>query len=363
MGTRLEFDNSAGKFPWITNSAVPYFVWFYGTKVDSSLDRGAVYNVTESDINHISVIPRTGGDLVALTGDGEDMMVMTDLQTAYYTMLHPYPPVAGEAAHGAYMVSATLGVNALDLTIAEGNGDSMLIHTSRDVLVSGNVFLGARMGAVWVGDLCDNVVVRNNYVDGGNGSRVLSVEKSSRNVVIADNTFINGGRGSWINRPRGILISNNVFVANNGKNTPDPYVGRRSWQNGGYDNYEPMYFTTHNLLPYANEPWGPITIVSNVMDTGSDLVPSNMIHIHDGARDVHIAGNEFKGFPRYFIFNSSVENVTFGYNSGILSTNWGHFDEVVAVATSSIRVPHELADNSYFLTSIPAVTPGNPEST
>ncbi len=43
---------------------------------------------------------------------------------------------------------------------------------------------------------------------------MVSVEKSTENITIVGNIFRNGGRGSWINQPKNIIIANNIFENN-----------------------------------------------------------------------------------------------------------------------------------------------------
>ena len=88
-------------------------------------------------------------------------------------------------------------------------------------------------------------LITNNVVDGTNGSRVVSIEKSCQDVVVRGNTFRNGGRGSWINQPRNLTMEDNVFEHNTTKCESDPKRGRRSFLTGGYEEYAEMYFTTY----------------------------------------------------------------------------------------------------------------------
>ena len=71
--------------------------------------------------------------------------------------------------------------------------------------------------------------ISGNTVDGTNGSRVMSVEKSCADVTITGNTFRNGGRGSWINQPTNFVLSGNVFQNNTTKCERDPKRGRKTF--------------------------------------------------------------------------------------------------------------------------------------
>ena len=105
----------------------------------------------------------------------------------------------------------------------------MHIQKCRDVVFANNHILGSRMGAFFLAEYCTNATVTGNTVDGTNGSRVMSVEKSCADVTITGNTFRGGGRGSWINQPTNFVLADNVFVNNTTKCERDPKRGRRSF--------------------------------------------------------------------------------------------------------------------------------------
>ena len=106
----------------------------------------------------------------------------------------------------------------------------MHIQRSQDIVFSNNHILGSRMGAFFLAEFCKNATITANIVDGGNGSRVISVEKSTEDVTMVGNTFRNGGRGAWINQPRNLIIQGNIFINNTTKNDPDPRLGRIAYR-------------------------------------------------------------------------------------------------------------------------------------
>jgi hypothetical protein len=103
-------------------------------------------------------------------------------------------------------------------------------------------------------------------VDGTNGSRVISVEKSCEDVTITGNTFRNGGRGAWINQPRNFVMTGNIFVNNTTKNEHDPHRGRRSYITGEYDQKPELYFTLYE----HDGSYGPVIVRDNIFVLGPE---------------------------------------------------------------------------------------------
>jgi hypothetical protein len=341
-GTRIEFDNSTARIAIAPDAGLSRAVCFYGESVDSALTRGRAYYPAESDATHIAVSLTPGSTPIALNGDGRDMRMMYDLQRAFYEMFFPY----GGRPNATFQIDGAVGVDVSDCVLENSNSDAMMIRQSKGVTFRRNEIRGARMGALFIGDLSENVLVEDNFIDDGNGSRLISIDRSCKDVVVRRNRFLNGGRGCWIDQPRGIVIASNVFSNLTLKNTADPYLGRRSPGNGGYERWDPMYFTVHNMPPYGGQPWGPVTIVSNVIDAGTGPLPAQAIRLEANARDVLIANNDFRGSCTCFALASSIERVTFGPNAGILTANSGRYTNVVSATTSSLSIPHGLADTT-----------------
>jgi hypothetical protein len=86
-------------------------------------------------------------------------------------------------------------------------GDTMHIQKSHSIVFANNHITGSRVGAFFLAEYCKDATITGNTVDGTNGSRVVSVEKSCEDVTIVGNTFRNGGRGSWINQPRNFVLA------------------------------------------------------------------------------------------------------------------------------------------------------------
>jgi nitrous oxidase accessory protein NosD len=168
-------------------------------------------------------------------------------------------------------------------------GDTMHIQKSRGVVFAGNHITGSRMGAFFLAEFCRDAVVTGNTVDGSNGSRVISVEKSCEDVTIVGNTFRNGGRGSWINQPRNFVLADNIFVNNTTKCEPDPRRGRRTFVTGGYERYAELYFTTHE----PGGRYGNVTVRGNIFTSGPHA--THAITFAPGGDTLVVTDNIFRG--------------------------------------------------------------------
>ena len=169
-------------------------------------------------------------------------------------------------------------------------GDAMHIAVSHHVVFSGNQVTGARMGAFFIAHFCKDVAITGNTVDGTNGSRVMSVEKSTEDITIVGNTFRNGGRGSWINQPKNIIIANNIFCENTLKCTPEIGKGRHTYhKKDGFEKYPELYFTTYE--PRAE--YGPVILRDNIFTLSPHA--SLAVAFRNGGRNIVFEGNIFQG--------------------------------------------------------------------
>jgi nitrous oxidase accessory protein NosD len=189
-------------------------------------------------------------------------------------------------------------------------GDTMHIQKSRDIAFTGNHITGSRMGAFFLAEFCRNAVITGNTVDGTNGSRVMSVEKSCEDVTIVGNTFRNGGRGSWINQPRNFVLADNVFVNNTTKCEHDPRRGRRSFLTGDYEQYAEVYFTTHE----PGGRYGNVTVRGNIFSSGDNA--SHAITFAPGGDTLLVSENIFQGKVRTIGPATGCTNVTIRGNVG-----------------------------------------------
>ena len=172
-------------------------------------------------------------------------------------------------------------------------GDAMHIAESHHVVFSGNQVTGARMGAFFIAHFCKDVAITGNTVDGTNGSRVMSVEKSTEDITITGNTFRNGGRGSWINQPKNIIIANNIFCENTLKCEPVLGKGRMTYHSkDGFEKYPEIYFTTYE--PRAE--YGPVILRDNIFTLSPHA--SLAVAFRNGGRGIVFENNIFRGAKR-----------------------------------------------------------------
>jgi hypothetical protein len=167
------------------------------------------------------------------------------------------------------------------------------------------------MGAFFIAQFCKDVTVTGNTVLGGNGSRVLSVEKSTENITIVGNTFKGGGRGVWINQPYNFIMSENVFIDNTRKCTPDPKIGRLTPNSGSYEYYPEIYFTTWQ----KGASYGPVIMRSNIIETSPYC--SAALAFNDGGKEIIFEGNVLRGGSRDIYVGKNCEKPYMANNIGV----------------------------------------------
>jgi hypothetical protein len=215
-------------------------VCFFGDALPSNLVRGRQYFVVESALEFIRVAEQPGGAAIRFASDGgPNAKLIADLFQAHPAL---HAPAGCGPGKGAFDLVGCEQVVVRGCRLS-ALGDTMHIQKSRDILFTDNVITGSRMGAFFLAEFCRDARIVNNRVDGTNGSRVMSIEKSAENVTVTGNTFVNGGRGSWINQPRKLVLEGNVFTNNTTKCERNPHRGRRSFVTGDYEQYAEMYFT------------------------------------------------------------------------------------------------------------------------
>ena len=190
-------------------------------------------------------------------------------------------------------------------------GDTMHIQKSRGIVFSGNHITGSRMGAFFLAEYCQNATIVGNTIDGTNGSRVMSVEKSCEDVTITGNTFRNGGRGSWINQPRNFVMTGNVFIDNTTKNEHDPRRGRRTFVTGGYETNPELYFTVYE----PDGSYGPVIVRDNVFDIGATC-GTPAVTFAPGGKQLLFKDNVFRGRRAVIQADPSCAEVDIRDNAG-----------------------------------------------
>jgi hypothetical protein len=280
---------------------------FYDDDLPSNIVRGRQYFIVESDREFIRIADKPGGTPIRFASDSRpNLKLMYPLFHAHLALYAPKGSGPGKGALDLVGCEAVI-VRGCRLSAL---GDTMHIQKSQDIVFSGNHITGSRMGAFFLAEFCRNAVVTGNTVDGTNGSRVISVEKSCEDVTIVGNTFRNGGRGSWINQPRNFVLADNVFVNNTTKCERDPHRGRRSFVTGDYEEYAELYFTTHE----PDGRYGNVTVRGNIFTSGDNA--SHAITFAPGGDTLLLTDNIFQGKVRNIAPATGCTNVTIRGNVG-----------------------------------------------
>jgi hypothetical protein len=281
-------------------------VCFFNDALPSNLVRGRQYYVVESAPAFIRIAENAGGEPIRFASSaGPQTKIITDLFSAYLALYSPYGSGPGKGAIDLVGCENVV-VRGCRLSAL---GDTMHIQKSQRITFANNHITGSRMGAFFLAEYCKNATVTGNTVDGTNGSRVISVEKSCENVVITGNTFRNGGRGSWINQPRNFVLADNIFENNTTKSELDPRRGRRSFLTGEYETKAELYFTTHE----PGGRYGNVTVRGNIFTSGPNA--AHAITFAPGGDTILVAENIFSGPVRDVPPAVGCENVTIRGNS------------------------------------------------
>ena len=283
-------------------------VCFFGDVLPTNIVRGKQYFVIKSTPQFIRIAEKPGGAAIRFAGSaGPQARLISDLFLAHLAL---FAPTGSGPGKGALDLVACSNVVVRGCTLS-ALGDTMHIQKSCDILFANNRITGSRMGAFFLAEYCKNAVIVSNTVNGSNGSRVMSIEKSAENVTIMANTFCNGGRGSWINQPRKLLMQGNIFSNNTTKCEHDPQRGRRSFVTGDYERYAEMYFTTYE----TGGRYGEVILRGNTFTTGPEA--SHAITFAPGGDTLLVERNTFMGHARSIPAATGCTNVTLRDNVGI----------------------------------------------
>ncbi len=260
-------------------------ICFYNDKLPSNIIKGKRYYVTEASARYIEISENeTGEKLVFNDSGGPNVKIINNVRKLFYQ----FAPINAGLGKGCIDLVGCMNTQIIGCRIS-ALGDAMHIQKSYNNVFANNHILGARMGAFFIADHCKNSTVVGNTVDGTNGSRTVSIERSNENVTVTGNIFRNGGRGSWINQPKNIIIQNNVFVNNTTKGAHDPKTGRRDFKTGGWQSFPEIYFTTYQ----KGAEYGPVILKDNIFTTGPNA--AGVIQFEKNGKDVSVTGNIFKG--------------------------------------------------------------------
>jgi hypothetical protein len=307
-GDRVYFNNRVQPLPVAMTGSPKDALVFFGDALPKNVVRGKQYFVVESENGYIKVAETPGGEAIVFDGDfGPKAKLIHDHFRAFLAL---YAPLGSGPGKGAIDLVACKDVRVSGCKLS-ARGDAMHIQKCRNIVFTGNQILGSRMGAFFLAEYCQNATVTGNTVDGTNGSRVMSVEKSCADVTVTANTFRNGGRGSWINQPKNFILSNNVFVNNTTKCERDTKRGRKTFITGDYESYAELYFTLHQ----PEGKYGSVAVTGNVFATGPECGPA--ITFAPNGTSIIVRDNVMIGNGRRVVVDPKCNDVIIRDNIGV----------------------------------------------
>ena len=283
-GDLVKFDNTNRPLAVSLTDEPKEAITFLGAALPKNIVRGLQYFVVESTPTHIKIAEKPGEAPISFEGDGSGQ-VAHNIQATY---LAAYAPTGSGPGKGAFDIVGARDVRVTGCQLS-AIGDTMHIQRCRNIVFANNHILGSRMGAFFLAEFCQNATITGNLVDGTNGSRVISVEKSCTDVTMTGNTFRNGGRGAWINQPVNFIMTGNVFINNTTKNEPDMRRGRIAFQTAQPGQFPELYFTLYE--PGAT--YGPIIIEDNIFQLGEHC-PEEAVTFAPNGHDLVFTGNTFQ---------------------------------------------------------------------
>jgi len=305
---RILLDNTLKPVAVSPDAEPTHALSFLGAGLPENLIRGKQYFVVEAAPDFIRIAESPGGEAIRFEGaGGEGLSLVHNLQASFWAL---YAPVGAGPGKGAFDITGAKDVRVIGCRLS-ALGDTMHIQRCRNIVFANNHIIGSRMGAFFLAEFCQNSAITGNLVDGTNGSRVISVEKSCEDVTITGNTFRNGGRGSWINQPKNFILANNVFVNNTTKGENDLRRGRRSYETGKPRRFPELYFTLHE----EDGSYGPVIVRDNVFQLG-DSAPDEAVTFAPNGRDLQMSGNTFPGRTIAIAVDPSCETVSIHDNPG-----------------------------------------------
>ncbi|MFO1482882.1 MAG: right-handed parallel beta-helix repeat-containing protein [Verrucomicrobiaceae bacterium] len=279
---------------------------FMGTGLPKNIVRGLQYFVVESAPDFIKIADTPGGAPIRFENDGKGQLAF-NISGIY---LGAYAPTGSGPGKGALDIVGAQDVRVTSCQLS-AIGDTMHIQRCKNIVFANNHILGSRMGAFFLAEFCQNATITGNLVDGTNGSRVVSVEKSCMDVTMTGNTFRNGGRGAWINQPVNFIMTGNVFVNNTTKNEPDMRRGRIAYRTAKPGTFPELYFTIYD--PDAT--YGPIIVRDNIFVLG-ESAPKEAVTFAPNGHDLQFSGNTFQNKAAVIVVDPSCKNAQVERNSG-----------------------------------------------
>ena len=305
---KILFDNKLNPIS-ISNSNLPKdAVCFFGDKLPENIIKGKQYFIVTSNEQYIQVSDQPKGEPISFKGSASATQtnLIYNLQDAFYVL---YAPIGSGPGKGCIDLVACKNTRITGCKIS-ALGDAMHIHSCHNNIFSNNQILGARMGAFFLAEYSKNSSIVGNTVNGTNGSRIMSIERSNEDVTVIGNTFRNGGRGSWINQPKNLIMQGNIFINNTTKCDPGPWIGRKTFKTGTWESYSEIYFTTYQ----KGGKYGPVILKDNIFETGPGAAAA--IQFEKNGEDVLVEGNFFKGNTGIINLDADDKTITIGKNFG-----------------------------------------------
>jgi len=304
---KIYLNNADSPIARSTSDAPTQAVCFYDDVLPQNLVRGKQYFVVESTHHYLKISDSFNGEPIRFRGSaGPKVKLITNLFEAFLWL---YAPTGSGPGKGCIDLVACKNTRITGCRIS-ALGDAMHIYSCHNNVFSNNQILGARMGAFFLAEYSKNSTIIGNTVDGTNGSRIISIERSNEDVTVMGNTFRNGGRGSWINQPKNLIMQGNVFINNTTKCEPDPWKGRKSYKTGTWETYAEIYFTTWQ----EGGQYGPVILKDNIFETGQGAEAA--IQFEKNGLDVLVEGNLFKGHTGVINMDAADTTIHIGKNMG-----------------------------------------------
>jgi hypothetical protein len=305
---KILFDNKLNPISISSSNLPKDAVCFFGDKLPENIIKGKQYFILTSSAQYIQISEQPKGEPITFKGSSSATKtnLIYNLQDAFYVL---YAPIGSGPGKGCIDLVACKNTLITGCKIS-ALGDAMHIHSCHNNIFSNNQILGARMGAFFLAEYSKNSSIVGNTVNGTNGSRIISIERSNEDVTVIGNTFRNGGRGSWINQPKNLIMQGNIFINNTTKCDPGPWIGRKTFKTGTWESYSEIYFTTYQ----KGGKYGPVILKDNIFETGPGAEAA--IQFEKNGEDVLVEGNFFKGNTGIINLDADDKTITIGKNFG-----------------------------------------------
>ena len=305
-GDLVKLDNSAKPLAISTTDEPKEALTFMGSALPKNVTRGKQYFIVESKPDSIKISDKPSGAPLVFEGTGSGQLAY-NISATY---LSAYAPTGSGPGKGAFDIVGARDVRVTGCQLS-AIGDTMHIQRCQNIVFANNHILGSRMGAFFLAEFCQNATITGNLVDGTNGSRVVSVEKSCTDVTMIGNTVRNGGRGAWINQPVNFIMTGNVFVNNTTKNEPNKRRGRIAYQTAEPGKFPELYFTLYE--PEAT--YGPVIVKDNIFIVG-DSAPEEAVTFAPNGHDLTFTGNTFQNKPVTIVVDPTCKDSRIEANPG-----------------------------------------------